>query len=192
MALSAANLSKFWSKAIPKRALRQIYNQSSKVPIINLSNLRTGVGVDAHKFANDGICKLAGLEWPESKRLDGHSDGDAAVHALCDSILSAAGLGDVGSVFGVDEPEWKGASGVAMIAHLRSLTDSKSIVINNVSLQIVGNAPKISKRRDEAQQVLSDALGAPVTICATTTDTMGFTGRGEGVFVIATALVQLP
>ena len=132
------------------------------------------------------------MEWPEAKRLDGHSDGDAAVHALCDAILAAAGLGDVGSVFGVDKSEWKGASGVAMIAHLRSLTEAKSITINNVSLQIVGNAPKISKRRDEAQQVLSDALGAPVTIGATTTDTMGFTGRGEGVFVIANALVQLP
>ena len=132
------------------------------------------------------------MEWPEAKRLDGHSDGDAAVHALCDAILAAAGLGDVGSVFGIDKPEWKGASGVAMIAHLRSLTDAKSITINNVSLQIVGNAPKISKRRDEAQQVLSDALGAPVTIGATPTDTMGFTGRGEGVFVIANALVQLP
>ena len=162
------------------------------MPIINLSNLRTGVGVDAHKFASDGTCKLAGLEWPEAKRLDGHSDGDAAVHALCDAILAAAGLGDVGSVFGIDKPEWKGASGLAMIKHLRSLTDAKSITINNVSLQIVGNAPKISKRRDEAQQVLSDALGAPVTIGATTTDTMGFTGRGEGVFVIASALVQLP
>ena len=132
------------------------------------------------------------MEWPEAKRLDGHSDGDAAVHALCDAILAAAGLGDVGSVFGLDKPEWKGASGVAMIAHLRSLTDAKSITINNVSLQIVGNAPKISKRREEAQQVLSEALGAPVTIGATTTDTMGFTGRGEGVFVIANALVQLP
>ena len=132
------------------------------------------------------------MEWPEAKRLDGHSDGDAAVHALCDAILAAAGLGDVGSVFGVDKSEWKGASGVAMIAHLRSLTEAKSITINNVSLQIVGNAPKISKRREEAQQVLSEALGAPVTIGATTTDTMGFTGRGEGVFVIANALVQLP
>jgi 2-C-methyl-D-erythritol 2,4-cyclodiphosphate synthase len=132
------------------------------------------------------------LIWPEAKRLEGHSDGDAAAHALCDAVLSAAGLGDVGTVFGIDEPEWKGASGIEMIKHLRQLIDSKSIKISNVSLQIVGNSPKISKRRDEAQQVLSEALGAPVTIGATTTDTMGFTGRGEGVFVIANALVQLP
>jgi 2-C-methyl-D-erythritol 2,4-cyclodiphosphate synthase len=157
--------------------------------------LRTGVGVDAHKFAasiNEGPCKLAGLEWPETNRLEGHSDGDAAVHALCDAVLAASGLGDVGQVFGIDKPEWKGASGIQMINHLRSLISEKSIEINNISIQIVGNAPKISKRRDEAQQVLSEALGAPVTIGATTTDTMGFTGRGEGVFVIANALVRLP
>jgi len=161
----------------------------------NFQKLRTGTGVDAHKFAqsvSDGPCYLAGLEWPDTNRLEGHSDGDAAVHALCDAVLSAAGLGDVGQVFGIDKPEWKGASGLKMISHLRTLISEKSIVINNVSIQIVGNAPKISKRRDEAQQVLSDALGAPVTIGATTTDGMGFTGRGEGVFVIANALVQLP
>ena len=157
-----------------------------------MDKLRTGVGVDAHKFASDGTCKLAGLEWPEAKRLDGHSDGDAAVHAICDAVLAASGLGDVGQVFGIDKPEWKDASGLRMIAYLRTLIDGKSIKINNVSIQIVGNSPKISKRREEAEQVLSDALGAPVTIGATTTDTMGFTGRGEGVFVIANALVQLP
>ena len=157
-----------------------------------MNKLRTGVGVDAHKFAATGPCHLAGLEWPEAKRLDGHSDGDAAVHALCDAVLAAAGLGAVGQIFGIDKPEWKGASGLKMIQHLRALISEKSIEINNVSIQIVGNSPKISKRRDEAQQVLSDALGAPVTIGATTTDTMGFTGRGEGVFVIANALVRLP
>ena len=160
-----------------------------------MENFRTGVGVDAHKFSADasaGPCALAGLQWPETNRLEGHSDGDAAVHALCDAVLAAAGLGDVGQVFGIDKPEWKGASGLKMIEHLRSLISEKSITINNVSIQIVGNAPKISKRRDEAQQVLSNALGAPVTIGATTTDTMGFTGRGEGVFVIANALVRLP
>lgn len=157
-----------------------------------MSALRTGVGVDAHKFASDGTCHLAGLEWPEAKRLEGHSDGDAAVHALCDAVLSAAGLGDVGEVFGIDKPEWQGASGLKMIAHLRSIIDPKSITINNVSIQIIANSPKVAKRRQEAQQVLSDALGAPVTIGATTSDGMGFMGRGEGVFVIANALVQLP
>ena len=135
---------------------------------------------------------MAGLSWPDANRLEGHSDGDAAVHALCDAVLSAAALGDVGKVFGIDRPEWQGASGVQMIKHLRQLIESKSITISNVSLQIVGNKPKISTRRAEAEALLTDALGAPVTIGATTTDTMGFTGRGEGVFVIANALVQLP
>jgi len=135
---------------------------------------------------------LAGLSWPDVNRLEGHSDGDAAVHALCDAVLSAAGLGDVGQVFGIDKPEWKGATGAEMIKHLRQLIQSKSITISNVSLQIVGNKPKISTRRAEAEALLSECLGAPVTIGATTTDTMGFTGRGEGVFVIANALVQLP
>ena len=135
---------------------------------------------------------MAGLIWPDANRLEGHSDGDAAVHALCDAVLSAAGLGDVGQVFGIDKPEWKGATGVEMIKHLRQLIESKSITISNVSLQIVGNKPKISSRRAEAEALLSECLGAPVTIGATTTDTMGFTGRGEGVFVIANALVQLP
>ncbi|MFM8921308.1 MAG: 2-C-methyl-D-erythritol 2,4-cyclodiphosphate synthase [Candidatus Nanopelagicaceae bacterium] len=165
------------------------YNESSKVAIINF---RVGVGVDAHKFADSGPCALAGLIWPESNRLEGHSDGDAAVHALCDAVLSAAGMGDVGQVFGIDKPEWQGASGLSMIQHLRKLIEGKSISISNVSIQIVGNNPKISKRRSEAESVLSEALGAPVTIGASTTDTMGFTGRGEGVFVIANALVQLP
>ena len=135
---------------------------------------------------------MAGLIWPDANRLEGHSDGDAAVHALCDAVLSAAGLGDVGQVFGIDKPEWKGATGAEMIKHLRQLIESKSITISNVSLQIVGNKPKISSRRAEAETLLSESLGAPVTIGATTTDNMGFTGRGEGVFVIANALVQLP
>ena len=132
------------------------------------------------------------MSWPDANRLEGHSDGDAAVHALCDAVLSAAGLGDVGQVFGIGKPEWKGATGAEMIKHLRHLIESKSITISNVSLQIVGNKPKISTRRAEAEALLSECLGAPVTIGATTTDTMGFTGRGEGVFVIANALVQLP
>ena len=159
---------------------------------MNISKLRTGVGVDAHKFGDSGPCSLAGLQWPETPRLLGHSDGDAAVHALCDAVLSACQLGDVGTLFGVDKPEMAGVSGVAMISTLREFVISKGFVINNVALQIVGNQPKITARREEAQLVLSQALGAPVSVSATTSDQMGFTGRGEGIYVIANALVQTP
>jgi 2-C-methyl-D-erythritol 2,4-cyclodiphosphate synthase len=157
-----------------------------------ISKLRTGVGVDAHQFGDSGPCSLAGLQWPDTPRLLGHSDGDAAVHALCDAVLSACQLGDVGSFFGVDKPEMAGATGVAMIVKLRDFVTAKGFVINNVALQIVGNQPKITARRDEAQTVLSYALGAPVSVAATTSDQMGFTGRGEGIYVIANALVIAP
>ena len=159
---------------------------------MNISKLRTGVGVDAHKFGDSGPCSLAGLQWDDAPALVGHSDGDAAVHALCDAVLSACQLGDVGTFFGVDTPEMAGATGVAMIAQLREFVTEQGFVINNVSLQIVGNKPKITSRRDEAQKVLSDALGAPVSVAAITSDQMGFTGRGEGIYVIANALVQIP
>jgi 2-C-methyl-D-erythritol 2,4-cyclodiphosphate synthase len=159
---------------------------------MNLSKLRTGVGVDAHKFGDSGPCSLAGLQWPDTPRLLGHSDGDAAVHALCDAVLSACQLGDIGTLFGVDKPEMAGATGVSMISTLREFVTAKGFVINNVSLQIIGNQPKITPRREEAQKVLSDALGAPVSVAATTSDQMGFTGRGEGIYVIANALVQTP
>jgi len=159
---------------------------------MDASKLRTGIGVDAHQFGDSGPCSLAGLQWPDAPRLLGHSDGDAAVHALCDAVLSACNLGDIGTFFGVDTPEIAGATGVAMIEKLRTFVTTKGFVINNVSLQIVGNQPKITPRRAEAQKVLSDALGAPVSVAATTSDQMGFTGRGEGIYVIATALVLAP
>ena len=154
--------------------------------------MRTGVGVDAHQFGDSGPCSLAGLQWTDAPRLVGHSDGDAAVHALCDAVLSACQLGDVGTLFGVDQPEMAGASGIAMIEKLREFVTAKGFVINNVALQFVGNQPKINPRRDEAQKVLSVALGAPVSVAATTSDQMGFTGRGEGIYVIANALVIAP
>ena len=157
-----------------------------------ISKLRTGVGVDAHQFGDSGPCALAGLQWDDAPRLLGHSDGDAAVHALCDAVLSACQLGDVGTLFGVDKPEMAGVSGVAMIKQLREFVTGKGFVISNVALQIVGNKPRITPRREEAQKVLSDALGAPVSVAATTSDQMGFTGRGEGVYVIANALVVAP
>lgn len=154
--------------------------------------MRTGIGVDAHQFGDSGPCALAGLQWPDAPRLVGHSDGDAAVHALCDAVLSACQLGDIGTLFGVDQPEMAGASGITMIEKLREFVTAKGFVINNVALQIVGNQPKITPRRDEAQKVLSAALGAPVSVAATTSDQMGFTGRGEGIYVIANALVIAP
>jgi 2-C-methyl-D-erythritol 2,4-cyclodiphosphate synthase len=156
------------------------------------SKLRIGVGIDAHQFGDSGPCALAGLEWPGVPRLIAHSDGDAAVHALCDAVLSACQLGDIGTLFGVDKPEMAGASGITMIQTLRALVASKGFSINNVSIQIVGNQPKIAERREEAQKVLSQALGAPVSVSATTSDQMGFTGRGEGIYVVANALVETP
>ena len=153
------------------------------------SQFRTGIGVDAHQYGDNGPCHLAGLDWPDARSLIGHSDGDAAVHAICDAVLSACQLGDIGELFGVADPEWAGASGVAMLKHLRQYIAENNFSINNVAVQIIANEPKISPRRLEAQVVLSTALGAPVSIAATTTDGMGFTGRGEGVFVMATALV---
>ena len=157
-----------------------------------ISKLRTGVGVDAHQFGDSGPCALAGLVWHDTPRLVGHSDGDAAVHALCDAVLSACQLGDVGSFFGVDTSEMAGANGVAMISTLREFVTARGFAINNVALQIVGNQPKIITRREEAQKVLGEALGAPVSVSATTSDQMGFTGRGEGIYVIANALVIAP
>jgi 2-C-methyl-D-erythritol 2,4-cyclodiphosphate synthase len=157
-----------------------------------ISKLRTGIGVDAHQFGENRPCVLAGLEWPDAPRLVGHSDGDAAAHALCDAVLSACQLGDVGTFFGIGTPEMASASGIAMIEKLREFVTEKGFVINNVALQIVGNQPMITPRRDEAQRILSTALGAPVSVAATTSDQMGFTGRGEGIYVIASALVFIP
>lgn len=157
-----------------------------------ISRFRTGLGIDAHQFGDNGPCFLAGLEWPGARRLVGHSDGDAAAHAICDALLAAAGMGDVGIIFGIDQPEWAGASGSSMLSHVRDLLINAGYTINNVSAVIVGNEPKISKRREEAQVLLSGILNAPVSISATTTDGMGFTGRGEGISVTATALVVAP
>jgi 2-C-methyl-D-erythritol 4-phosphate cytidylyltransferase/2-C-methyl-D-erythritol 2,4-cyclodiphosphate synthase len=156
------------------------------------ANMRVGVGTDAHAFSSDSSRPLwlAGIHWPDVVGVDGHSDGDVAAHAICDALFSATGLGDLGSNFGVSDPQYSGASGATLLAETFTRISKAGYAINNVVVQIVCNKPKIGPRRAEAINALSKALGgAPVSVTATSTDGLGFTGEGKGISAIATALV---
>ncbi len=154
--------------------------------------LRVGIGTDAHAFSSDSsrLMSLACLQWPGEVGVDGHSDGDVAAHAICDALLSAAQCGDLGSNFGTSRPEYAGASGAKLLQETLAIVVAAGYSISNVSVQIVGNRPKIGPRRQEAIDALSAALGgASVSVSATTTDGLGFTGEGKGLSAIATALI---
>ncbi|WP_436232336.1 2-C-methyl-D-erythritol 4-phosphate cytidylyltransferase [Conyzicola nivalis] len=154
------------------------------------ATLRTGIGIDVHGFDAAQPLWLGGLHWPDEEGLAGHSDGDAVAHAVCDALLSAAGLGDIGGNFGTSDPRYAGAHGDVFVCATVRLVTEAGFSIENVAVQIVGNRPKIAPRRTLMEDRMSALVGSPVSVSATTTDGLGFTGRGEGVTAIATALLR--
>lgn len=153
---------------------------------------RVGIGTDVHAFAPEGSdrpLRVACLDWPGERGLEGHSDADVVAHACCDALFSAAGIGDVGTHFGTSDPRWAGAPGAALLEEAARRVREAGFEIGNVAVQLVGNRPRLGARRAEAEAALSAACGAPVALSATTTDGLGLTGRGEGVAAVATALV---
>ncbi len=153
-------------------------------------NLRIGIGTDVHRLAPGRSMRVAGLDWPEEEvGPEGHTDGDVVLHAVCDALLSAAGLGDLGSNFGTSDPQWAGAASDDLLAETLRRVRAADWEVGNVAVQLIGNRPRFGPRREEAEQGVADRHGIDVSISATTTDGLGLTGRGEGLAAVATALL---
>lgn len=157
---------------------------------LRFGHARTGVGTDAHRFSDSGVLTLGCLSWPELPALEGHSDGDSVAHAIVDALLGAAHLGDIGSNFGVDRPEYSKAAGAVFIKAALELVINAGFTPVNVSVQVIADKPKIGPRRLELEAVLSGLVGASVSVSATTTDGLGFLSDAQGVAAVATALLR--
>jgi 2-C-methyl-D-erythritol 2,4-cyclodiphosphate synthase len=158
-----------------------------------MSEIRVGIGVDAHALSAGARLVLAGVEFPGEPGLVGHSDGDVLSHALVDAILGAAGLGDIGELFPSGDPRWEGATSLGFLEHAVGVVRQAGWELVNADCVLVGERPRIAGRRDEMRRVLAETLGVEperVTVRATTTDGLGFTGRGEGLAAHAVALLE--
>jgi 2-C-methyl-D-erythritol 2,4-cyclodiphosphate synthase len=153
-------------------------------------SFRVGIGVDAHAFADGVPLVLAGVEFASSRGLAGHSDGDVVTHALIDAVLGAAGLGDLGSLFPSDASTPKGISSLDLLRDALERVHEGGYDVVNADCVLIGEQPRISDRRGELEKALTDVVGAPISVRATTTDKLGFTGRGEGLAAQAVALLQ--
>lgn len=158
--------------------------------MIGQVEMRTGIGTDVHRLVDGRPMRIAGLDWPEEPAgPEGHSDGDVVLHAVCDALLSAAGLGDLGSNFGTSAPRWAGAASDDLLAETLARVRAEGWEVANVAVQLIGNRPRLGTRRTEAEGGLAERHGITVAISATTTDGLGLTGRGEGLAAVATALL---
>jgi len=155
-----------------------------------VSGLRVGIGVDAHAFADGIPLVLGGVEFESPRGLAGHSDGDVVTHALIDAVLGAAGLGDIGSLFPSDSSTPEGISSRELLVDALVRVREAGYSVVNADCVLIGEQPRIAERRAEMESKLSDAVGAPISVRATTTDRLGFTGRGEGLAAQAIALIS--